>query len=176
MNQRLEKSLVGACGVFHVSAELSFRGWVTMPTIRNTKGIDIMATKDGKAVNIQVKTNSYGKSHYPLGKENEELVSEDLFYVFVTLKSEIERPDFFIVPSKLVADYIRKTHDHWTTLPPRINKRAYEGVTAGEIAEVREKSAMRRFPNYIGTLLPEFRDFRLEDYQDKWNNLLKQQT
>ena len=140
MNQRLEKSLVGACGVFHVSAELSHRGWVTMPTIRNTKGIDIIATRDGKLINIQVKTSSHGKVKYTLVKENEELVSDDLFYVFVTLKSEKERPEFYIVPSKIVAKYIRKTHKHWATLPPRIKKKVYEGKTAEKISEIRGKS------------------------------------
>jgi len=43
--KRIEKSLVGACGVFYVSAELSRRGWISMPTIRNTSGIDVIATK-----------------------------------------------------------------------------------------------------------------------------------
>ena len=75
LSERLEKSLVGACGVFYVSAELSRRGWIAMPTIRNTKGIDIIASKGDKTVNIQVKTNSYGKPVYPLTQGNENLVS-----------------------------------------------------------------------------------------------------
>jgi hypothetical protein len=103
-----------------------------MPTIRNARGVDIIASKDNKTINIQVKTNSYGKAVYPLSEGNENLVSGDLHYVFVTLKKETERPDFYIVPSKFVAEYIRKTHNHWATLPPRHKKVAYERATTEE--------------------------------------------
>jgi hypothetical protein len=36
-----EKALVGVSGVHFVVGELSRRGWVALPTIRNTKGIDV---------------------------------------------------------------------------------------------------------------------------------------
>jgi Holliday junction resolvase len=108
MSGHLAKSLVGACGVFCVSAELSRRGWIAMPTIRNTTGVDIIASKAGKAVKIQVKTNSYGKIKYPLTEANETLFSNDLFYVFVTLKMPKERPDFFIVILNLLRNISRK--------------------------------------------------------------------
>lgn len=104
----MEKPLVGACGVFYVSAELSRRGWIAMPTIRNTSGIDIVATKDDKDVNIQVKTNSYGKIKYPMSKSNENLIADNLYYVFVTLNGERERPHFYILPSELIAKYVKK--------------------------------------------------------------------
>jgi len=112
----MERQLVGACGVFYVSAELSRRGWIAMPTIRNTSGIDIIATKDDEVVNIQVKTNSYGKIRYLLNKSNEELIDCNLYYVFVTLKAEGECPEFYILPSKLVARYIKETNEKWKTL------------------------------------------------------------
>jgi hypothetical protein len=44
-----------------------------MPTIRNARGVDIIASKDNKTINIQVKTNSYGKAVYPLSEGNENL-------------------------------------------------------------------------------------------------------
>ena len=171
MNNRLEKSLVGACGVFYVSAELTRRGWIALPTIRNTSGVDIIASKDNKTVNIQVKTNSYGKAVYPLSEGNETLVSDNLYYVFATLRMENERPDFYIVPSKFVAEYIRKTHKQWASLPPRHKKVAYEGATQKEIEEKRDKRSLRRFPNYVGATLSEFRDFNIGNYKDKWDIL-----
>lgn len=169
---KLEKPLVGACGVFYVSAELSRRGWIAMPTIRNTSGIDIIATKDDKDVNIQVKTNSYGKIKYPMNKSNEELVDDDLYYVFVTLKGEDERPDFYILPSKLVAKYIKETHKKFASLEPRRRlKKAREKETKAERMKRREKSAMRQFPNYIGKLIPSFKDFEINEYKNKWKIL-----
>ena len=54
-----DKALIGAAGVFYVAAELSLRGMIALPTIRNTAGYDIIVTnRDGsKHANIQVKTS-----------------------------------------------------------------------------------------------------------------------
>jgi len=171
MSKRLEKPLVGACGVFFVSAELSRRGWIAMPTIRNTSGIDIIASKNDKTVNLQVKTNSYGKTKYPLSEKNENLVSDRLYYAFVTLKEETERPYFYVVPSKLVADYIKKTHEHWVNLPPKVRKKIYESAPRDEIVSKRRESSMRQFPNYVGEMLPEFKHFNIDNYSDRWDLL-----
>ena len=165
----MEKPLVGACGVFYVSAELSRRGWIAMPTIRNTSGIDIIAAKGEKDVNIQVKTNSYGKVKYPMSKSSEELIADNLYYVFVTLKGEYERPGFYILQSKLVANYIKESHEKFATLTPRRRLRRKE--TEEERKERRKKSTMRQFPNYVGKLIPSFRDFEIDDYKDKWKIL-----
>jgi len=165
----MEKPLVGACGVFYVSAELSRRGWVSMPTIRNTRGTDIIATKDDRDVKIQVKTNSYGKVKYPMSKSNEDLIVGDLYYVFVTLKAKYERPDFYILPSELVANYIKETHEKFVTLPPR--RRLKKKEREEERKQRRKKSTMRQFPNYVAKLIPSFKDFEIDDYKDKWKLL-----
>lgn len=143
-----------------------------MPTIRNTSGVDIIATKDDKNVSIQVKTNSYGKIKFPMSKSNEELIAADLYYMFVTLKGEDDRPDFYILPSKLVAKYIKETHEKFVTLEPRRMPKEGRGKEAKEeIKKRREKSTMRQFPNYVGKLIPSFKDFEINDYKDKWKIL-----
>jgi hypothetical protein len=172
MIEKLEKPLVGACGVFYVSAELSRKNWIAMPTIRNTSGIDIIATKDDKVVNIQVKTNSYGKIKYLMNKSNEELIDDNLYYVFVTLKDENERPDFYILPSRLVANYIKETQKKWVHLKPR--RRPMRADEKEETTKKRrETTTMRQFPNYIGKSIPSFKDFEITDYRDKWEKLEK---
>lgn len=165
----MKKPLVGACGVFYVSAELSRRGWIAMPTIRNTSGIDIIASKDNRDVKIQVKTNSYGKIKYPMNKSNEALIADDLYYVFVTLKDERERPDFYILRSEFVARYIKETHEKFVTLPPR--RRLSKEETEKERRKRRKTSTMRQFPNYIGKLIPSLKDFEIGDCKDKWEIL-----
>lgn len=165
---KLERSLVGACGVFYVSAELSRRGWVAMPTIRNTRGIDIIAAKGGRDVSIQVKTNSYGKTKYPMSKGNEELIGDNLFYVLVTLKGENEHPDFYVVPSQLVASYIKETHRKFVSMKPT---RMPKGKTVEEVRMKRGKSSMRQFPNRLSDVILAFRDFDINDYKDKWSLL-----
>ena len=61
-------ALVGIAGVHYVAAELSRRGLVALPTIRNTAAYDIIvATPDGKRhANIQVKTSQNRVSFWPM--------------------------------------------------------------------------------------------------------------
>ena len=103
-----EKGLTGVAGVHFVVGELSRRGWVALPTIRNTKGIDVLASKDGKAVEIQVKSRAKGRA-WMLTKSAETLVSKNLFYVFVDLR-DLESPEYFVIPSNVVAEYVTRTH------------------------------------------------------------------
>lgn len=47
--EMISKELVGAAGVHYVASELSFRGMIALPTIRNTAGYDlIVVSADGK--------------------------------------------------------------------------------------------------------------------------------
>ena len=60
---KLESTQVGVAGEYFVAAELSLRGYLASITLRNTRGIDIIAsTSDGAmSVSIQVKANKSGK-------------------------------------------------------------------------------------------------------------------
>lgn len=111
--------LTGVSGEYFVAAELSRQGCIASITLRNTKGIDILASNENasKSVGIQVKTNRGKRKAWILNQKAENYFGEDLFYVFVNLKSENERPDFHIVPSKVVADYIKKGHKKWLKIP-----------------------------------------------------------
>ena len=164
----LDKSLVGATGVFYVAAELSRRGWIAMPTIRNTKGVDVIISKEKRALNIQVKTNSYGQVKFPMSKENE-TPTNDLYYIFVVLKSTEERPDFYISESNFIAEYLEKTHRLWTTLDPKIKMKKYQIESKDEIKHRRENSTLRQFPNYLGNEV--FPDFNIESIKDNWHIL-----
>jgi hypothetical protein len=57
--QTVASGLIGIAGVHYLAAELSRRGLVALPTIRNTAGYDIIVARaDGtKHANIQVKTS-----------------------------------------------------------------------------------------------------------------------
>ena len=61
---------------------------------------------------IQVK-GSQGRKYWLLNKSAEDYVAKNLFYVFVKLKDRDSRPDFYIVPSKLVARYVKRGHAKW---------------------------------------------------------------
>jgi hypothetical protein len=70
---QLESTLVGVAGEYFVAAELSLRGYLASITLRNSRGIDIIASNaDGtKTVSIQVKTNKTGQAHWILNKKSE---------------------------------------------------------------------------------------------------------
>jgi hypothetical protein len=68
--KRIPGSTFGMAGVFWVASGLSRRNWIAMPTVRNQKGVDIIATatrpSGSKFVEIQVKS-SQGRGFWLLG-------------------------------------------------------------------------------------------------------------
>lgn len=111
----LESTLVGVAGEYFVAAELSARGFIAAITLRNSRGIDIIATlPDGKrSVSIQVKTSSKQGEKWILNKKDEVPRSGSHFFVFVLLQGDANRPSFHIVPSLVVAKYIKNSHRRW---------------------------------------------------------------
>jgi hypothetical protein len=81
-----DKALIGAAGVFHVSAELTMRRIIALPTIRNTAGYDIIATtQDGtRHANIQVKTSEHRPDSWPICEKLESVKDgPDDYYVLL---------------------------------------------------------------------------------------------
>lgn len=121
---RLTSVLSGVSGEYFVAAELSRRGYVASITLRNTRGIDILASNANatKSVGIQVKTRQDAGTEWVLTKKAEELpegdVAQNLFYVFVSLNGQ-SAPSFHIVSRKTVAQYIRDNHQRWLSTPGR---------------------------------------------------------
>ena len=116
---KLSTGLSGIAGEYFVAAELARRGYMASVTLRNSDSIDIHASKinEHKMFLIQVKTTQNSKRAWQLTKKAENLQSANLFYVFVTLKGLLERPDYFIVQSKTVANYIKNSHTKWLATP-----------------------------------------------------------
>lgn len=120
----LPSILVGVAGEYFVSAELSRRGYVASITLRNTRGIDILATNEdaSRSVGIQVKANRGSKKAWILNEKAEDYYSDTLFYVFINLNGPSQHPGYHIVPSKVVASYVKKSHKEWLATPNRAGK------------------------------------------------------
>ena len=112
---KLESTLVGVSGEYYVAAELSVRGYLASVTLRNSRGIDIIASSSdaSRSVSIQVKTSKGNKPKWILTKKSETFFSDNHFYIFVILNDIGYRPDFYVVPSRVVAKYISTSHRDW---------------------------------------------------------------
>ena len=139
---RAPGSLTGAAGVHFVTGELSRLGFIALPTVKNTKGVDIIAsTQDFTRTNyLQVKTN---KNKYDFWIAGNPVQGDDIFYIFVNLLSNHQntRPEYYIVPSKDVyAKFARFENANTQVSPTKaeiddIVKRIENGETAWGIVD-----------------------------------------
>ena len=108
----------GNAGEYFVAGELERHGYTVAVPMSNTKDFDILAInrKNNQHFAIQVKTTSQSAKRWTLNKKNEKLFGNTIFYVFVSLKG-LDNPEYHIVPSKIVADYIRNGHKKWLSTP-----------------------------------------------------------
>jgi hypothetical protein len=157
--EKFDKILDGVSGEYFVAAELSRQGYIASLTLRNTQGVDILCTnaKATKTVGIQVKTTKGSNRDWLLDKKSEDYYADNLFYVLVNLNkqkssesSDVKRkpknPDFFVVPSKIVADYCKQGHSEWIDQP-------------GKRGQPHKDTPMRKFVD------------KKEEYLNKWELL-----
>jgi hypothetical protein len=107
--------LTSVAGEYFVSAELSRRGFIASITMRNSPGIDILATnlKAKRTVTIQCKTSRSSTKGWILSDKAEGFTPKNHFYVFVRLGAATDRPAYHIVPAKIVAKYVTSRHQAW---------------------------------------------------------------
>lgn len=137
--------LAGVAGEYFVAGELSRRGFIASITMRNSPGIDVLATnlKAKKAVTIQCKTSRSSTKGWILSEKAEDFAPKNHFYVFVRLGAATDRPAYHIVPSKVVAKYVATRHRAWLK-----GKKPNGGQ--------RKDSAMRKFRDAEGKYLEKW--------------------
>lgn len=117
--EKISGILTGVSGEYFVAAELSRRGYISSVTLKNTKGIDILVTNESakRTIGIQVKTNQTNRRAWVLNKNAEEFYANDLYYVFVNLIGINQLPEYYIVPSRIVANWIKVDYQKWFETP-----------------------------------------------------------
>jgi hypothetical protein len=100
-----DTSLMGAAGVHFVVSELSLRGLIALPTIRNTAGVDVLVTNKAGTwqANLQVKSSRSRVSFWPIGKKFKEWVGRNNSYVFVRYDPTKKGLEAFLATSEDVA-------------------------------------------------------------------------
>ena len=98
-------------------------------TLGRTKGVDILVShpKTGKMFKLEVKTNHkssrsagissklFGNfvSAWIMGEKHEIMKDPSLYYCFVNISQDAKTFRFFIVPSNVVAEYVKVQHKLW---------------------------------------------------------------
>jgi hypothetical protein len=91
-----------------------------------TPATDILVVNIDESIvaTIQVKTRTSGRDGgWHMSKKHESIIGDKLFYVFVDF--ELEVPNVFIIPSKVVAAAVSESHKAWLATPGK-NGRAHK--------------------------------------------------
>lgn len=98
--------LTGMRGVYLVAAELSRLDFIVSPTSRSAIGADLLVTDQfcQRAYSVQVKTNARTFNYWLLSAKAKQVVSGTHMYVFVNLRKGGSETEYFVVPSKVVAE------------------------------------------------------------------------
>jgi hypothetical protein len=103
-----DKALVGAAGVHYVVSELSLRGLIALPTIRNTSGVDVVVlNKEGIwHANLQVKTSRSKVGFWPVGVRCDRWVGPRNYYVFLRYNRRAGSFEAFLEGAEKVAQNV----------------------------------------------------------------------
>jgi hypothetical protein len=113
--------LTGTAGEYYVAAELSLRGWLATPTIKNSPGTDVLAQyrERGILVAIQTKTASLNNEFMLNAGIEKPSFAENEWVVLVKLHGLVARPSFFVIPHNHVAAAAYARHKRSMPTPGR---------------------------------------------------------
>lgn len=129
----------GNAGEYFVAGELERHGFTVAVPMSNVKDFDILAIdrETYKQFAIQVKTTGYKQKVWTLNQKNENIIGDNIIYFFVSL-NEMEVPEYHIVPSKIVADYVKSSHQEWLETPGR-NGQKHNDNPMRKFADIEDK-------------------------------------
>lgn len=126
---KINNNSVSLAGEFAVLSQLALRGFDAIMTLGHTKGVDILVSepRKNKMYQIEVKTNFKNSRNKPslsrihgktvsgwiMNKKHESTISPTLFYCFVNISKDTNNFKFFLIPSRVVAKYVKEQHALW---------------------------------------------------------------
>lgn len=125
MSDIIQKNSVSIAGEFAALSQLTLRGLDANMTLGNTKSVDILVSNPstGNMFRIEVKTTFSNKParsklfgytmSWIMSEKHESITDPKLYYCFVNIEKETNIFRFFIVPNKIVADYVKNQHIYW---------------------------------------------------------------
>lgn len=155
----MEKTLRGNASQFFVAGELCRRGFVAVVTMGNTPNTDILCSnvKGTKFVHIQVKTFQPGNSTCSVGRKSETDYGRNFIWVLCglpTVGDLTAPPEFFIIPSGIMAKEVTRAHQAWLSGKPAKGKK-------------RNDTGFRTV--VIPPHTKNYTDWSIEEYRNRWD-------
>ena len=115
---KVAKQNIGNAGEYFIAYLLSAKDCIVTVTLGRTEGFDLLIVSPiNITFKISVKTTFYKKNSLMMSKKVEEIKDNDLFYAFVRFTDIGKLPDYWIVPSKIVAERVAVSHQIWLDIP-----------------------------------------------------------
>lgn len=113
--KEISSNNIGISGEFYIAHILAKKGFKVNVSLGRTEGFDLFVQNPlGTNITISVKsTLSSKKKNILMNEKAETFIGEYLYYAFVRLNAPDGVPDFWIVPSKVVAEVIKESHLIW---------------------------------------------------------------
>lgn len=158
-------TIVGAAGEHYVMCQLLRREMIAALAPAGVPNCDIVVT-DGRgdrlcAIQVKTRQDKGSDGGWHMGKKHESIQSSNLFYAFVDFgKTLTDHPTCYVVPSAVVADVIKRSHQAWLSAP-------------GKKGQQRKDSEFRRFlPDYEKTgVMIGCGSGWLDQYREEWSVL-----
>ena len=144
-------ALVGSAGVHHVASELSRRGLIALPTIRNMAGYDVIVTTiDGcKHANIQVKTSLKRVNFFPMPRVDRMKVGPRDWYVLLRWLPNEQRFEGFMLTGRQALEEVKRDHrSQQRRIASGTRTKFFSAIYVGPRVEVRAKKWRRRWTNW----------------------------
>lgn len=164
---KISKNSVSLAGEFAVLSQLTLRGYDANMTLGHTKGVDILVSdpNSDKMFKVEVKTSFANKPSrsklfgftlsWMMMDKHETISDKNLYYCFVNIEKQTNIFRFFIVPSIIVAEYVRIQHQFWLDHNP-------------SLAEKDKEIPMRTFRIGLDDGVYQISTPLARDYENRW--------
>ena len=117
----VSKNDIGIAGEFYIAHILAKHGFKVNVSLGKTEGFDLFVQNtQGKNLTVSVKTTySINSIEVIMSKRAETIIDDSLFYAFVRLNMPDGVPEFWIVPSNIVAAAMVDSDKVWMDKPKR---------------------------------------------------------
>ncbi len=116
----ISKNDIGIAGEFYIAHVLAKHGFKVNVSLGRTEGFDLfIKSPKGRNLVVSVKTTYLKINKFLLMSKKAETPIDNLFYAFVRLNMPDDVPEFWIVPSGVVASVIKDSYKIYLETPKK---------------------------------------------------------